>query len=291
MYKKILSVLFSTRIMAVLFLSYAISMAFGTFIESKYNTDTAQIWVYNAWWFEAIHLFFFINFFGNIRRYQLLNREKWATLLLHLSFIFIIIGAAITRYISFEGMMPIREKATENRFFSDKTFLTVFVDGDHKGEMKRRVFEKKVLFSQRIQNDFSLNNEFDGIPFKISKKTFIMGAKEFIKDDLNGEIYLKLVESSGGKRHEHFLKSGEVQNIHNLLFSLNKFTQGAVNINTLGQEYSVNMPFGGQFMRMADKYQGKVVKDATQKLMMRSLYNVGDAQFVFPDPAKKGVIA
>ncbi len=289
--KKIISFLFSTRLMAILFITYALSMGLGTFIESKYNTDTAKIWIYNAWWFEAIHVFFLINFIGNIKRYQLLKKEKWATLLLHLSFIFILIGAAITRYISFEGMMPIRENATENRFFSDKTFLTIFVDGEHDGSMRRRVFEKPVLFSQRIQNAFSLSDNFDKIPFEISKKTFIMGAKETIKEDKNGVVYFKLVESSGGKRHEHFLKSGEVQNIHNLLFSLNKETKGAVNINTLGAEYTVNMPFEGRFMRMADKMQGNVTKDATQPLMMRSLYSVGEAQFVFPEPAKKGVIA
>lgn len=48
--------------MAFLFLSYAAAMAIGTFIESEYNTDTARILIYNAKWFEAIHLFFLINF-------------------------------------------------------------------------------------------------------------------------------------------------------------------------------------------------------------------------------------
>jgi hypothetical protein len=59
-------------------------------------------------------------------------------LLLHLSWIFIISGAFVTRYISYEGMMPIREGAAENQFYSDKTFLTVFVDGDYKGDMRRK---------------------------------------------------------------------------------------------------------------------------------------------------------
>ena len=100
MEKKIYSILFSTRLMAILFLGFAVAMAAGTLIESKYNTDTARIWVYNAWWFEGIMLFFVINFIGNIKRYQLYKKEKWATLLLHLSWIFIISGAFITRYIS-----------------------------------------------------------------------------------------------------------------------------------------------------------------------------------------------
>ena len=122
-------------------------MAYGTFVESKYNTETARILVYNAWWFEGIMLIFVINFFGNIKRYNLLRKEKWETLLLHLSFIFIITGAFVTRYLSYEGMMPIREGAAENQFYSDKTYLTVFVDGEYKNEMKRRVYEKPLLLS------------------------------------------------------------------------------------------------------------------------------------------------
>lgn len=289
MEKKILSFLFSTRLMAVLFLVFAIAMAAGTFIESEYNTDTARIMVYNTKWFEAIMLFFMINFFGNIKRYQLYKKEKWATLLLHLSFIFIIAGAFITRYISFEGMMPIREGATSNQIFSDKTYLTVFVDGDYKGEMKRRVFEKPLLFSPVTNNNFSLSETFADIPFEVSYKNYVMGATETVVAKENGTLYLKMVESGGGSRHEHYLKNGEVANIHNVLFTLNKFTKGAVNINTTGGAYTIQTPFEGQFMRMADKFQGKVIKDSLQPLMMRSLYNVGGAQFVFPEPAVKGV--
>ncbi|MDO8316408.1 MAG: cytochrome c biogenesis protein CcsA [Flavobacterium sp.] len=288
--KKIFSFLFSTRLMAFLFISYAVAMATGTFIESKYNTDTAKILIYNAWWFEAIHVFFLINFIGNIKRYQLLKKEKWATLLLHLSFIFIITGAFVTRYISYEGMMPIREGASENQIFSDKTFLTVFVDGEFKGEMKRRVFEKQVLLSPATNNNFSISGKFADTPFEVEYENFIMGAKEYIKPDPKGTVFLKIVEAGDGGRHEHFLKDGEVQNIHNVLFSLNKFTDGAININTTGSAYTIQTPFEGNFMRMADKLEGKVTKDAAQPLMMRSLYSIGEMRFVFPDPAVKGIV-
>ena len=288
--KKLFSVLFSTRLMAILFLTFAIAMGAGTFIESKYNTDTARILVYNTWWFEAIMGFFMINFIGNIKRYQLLKKEKWATLLLHLAFVFIIAGAFITRYISFEGMMPIREGAAENQFYSDKTFLTLFVDGEYKGEMKRRVFEKPLLLSPVTNNDFTMKGDFAGKPFEVRYQNFIMGAKQYVKPDAKGTLYLKLVEAGDGGREEHFLKSGEVQNIHNVLFALNKFTEGAININTTGESYTIQMPFEGGFMRMADKLQGKVTKDIVQPLMMRSLYSIGEIRFVFPEPAVTGVI-
>ena len=290
--KKILSVigsiLFSTRLMALLFVSFAVAMAAGTFIESKYNTDTARIMIYNAWWFEAIMFVFVLNFIGNIKRYQLWKKEKWATLILHFSFIFILVGAFITRYISHEGMMPIREGETANEFFSDKTFLSVFIDGEYKGEMKRKTEEEPLLLSPVTNNDFAIKGKFDQTDYKIEYENFIMGATQKIVADKNGIQFLKMVESGGGERHEHYLKSGEVENIHNVLFSFNKFTQGAININTEGEVHSIQAPFEGDFMRMADKLQGKVALNKVEPLMMRSLYNLGGAQFVFPDPPLVG---
>jgi cytochrome c-type biogenesis protein CcsB len=288
MEKKISSVLFSTRLMAILFISYAVAMATGTFIESKYNTDTARIWIYNSWWFEAILLVFMINFIGNIKRYQLYKKEKWATLLLHLSFIFIIVGAAITRYISYEGMMPIREGATSNQFYSDKSFLTLFVDGQYEGQLKRRIFEKPLLLSSATKNYFSIQENFAEIPFEVEYKDFKFDAKQIIKESEQGYVYLKLVEAGTGMRQEHFLRQGEVQDIHNILFAVDKPTKGAINIDT--KNNTISSPFEGQFMRMADKLQGKVGKDSVQELMYRSLYNFGTTQFVLPDMPKKGII-
>lgn len=288
---KIISFLSSTRLMAFLFIVFALAMGIGTFIEDAYNTDTARIYIYNAKWFEAIMLVFVINFFGNMKRYQLHKKEKWATLLLHLSFILIITGAFVTRYISFEGMMPIREGAIENQFYSDRAYLTVLIDGEHQGAMRRKSFEKHLLLSPVANNDFSMSDKFSDIPFEIEYKDFILGAKEVIKEDPNGVHYLKMVEQTEGTRHDHYLKEGEVQSIHNILYAFNKPTDGAVNINKDGDNYTISTPFEGTFMRMADQMQGGVVKDSVQPLMFRSLYNMSGAMFVIPDPAIKGSIA
>ena len=298
MEKKIFSFLFSTRLMAVLFIGFAAAMAAGTFIEDHYNTDTARNIVYNTWWFEAIMVFFVINFIGNIKRYQLQKKENWATLLLHLSFILIIVGAFVTRYISYEGMMPIREGESTNIIYSDKAYLTVMVDGDYQGEMKRKTFEKSLILAPEVKgdsflsffanNDFTLGGEFSDVPFKVVHEEFIMNASETMKPNENGQLMIKMVESSGGTRHEHFLKEGEVQNLHNVLFAFNKYTEGAINITKIADAYTIQTPFEGDFMRMADKLQGKVVKNDVQPLMLRSLYNIGGAQFVFPDEAVKG---
>ena len=289
MQKKIASILFSTRIMAVLFLIFAVAMAMGTFIENWYSIETARILIYNTWWFEGIMLFLLINFIGNIKRYKLHKREKWSTLLLHLSFILILIGAFITRYISYEGIMPIREGETVNTFMTQESYLTFFLDGEINGNARRRVLQEDVLFGPEVENDYSLNTDFNGQPVSFEVTNFIHGAEEALVPTEDGENYLKIVEAGDGNRHDHYLKQGEVSNIHNVLFTLNSPQDGAINIqvNENG-EYLIDSPFDGTYMRMADQKQGELVKDSTQTLMLRSLYNIGSMQFVIPEPLVRG---
>ena len=289
MQKKIASILFSTRIMAVLFIIFAVAMAMGTFIESWYSIETARILIYNTWWFEGIMLFLLINFIGNIKRYQLYKKEKWSTLLLHLAFILILIGAFITRYISYEGIMPIREGETTNTFMTQESYLTFFVDGEIDGNARRRVLQEDVLFGPEVENDYTLNSDFNGQPVKFEVTNFIHGAEEALVPTEDGDNYLKIVEAGDGNRHDHYLKQGEVSNIHNTLFTLNSPQDGAINIQvTEDGEYLIDSPFEGTYMRMADQKQGELVKDSTQTLMLRSLYNLGAMQFVIPEPVIKG---
>lgn len=288
MQNKIASILFSTRLMAVLFLVFAIALGLGTFIENWYSTETAKVWIYNALWFEIIMAFFVINFAGNIKRYQLYKKEKWSTLLLHLSFIFILVGAFVTRYISYEGMMPIREGATENSILSQKTYLTTFIDGEINGEPMRRVVEEEVLLAPGASNEFEFNTDYNGQPVKFEIIDYIHGAEEGLVEDPEGENFLKIVEAGGGERHDHYIKEGEISSIHNVLFTFNKPTEGAINIHYEDGEYKLSSPFEGTYMTMATQAKGEVVKDSLQPLHLRSLYNMAGMQFVLPDPVVKG---
>ncbi|MCC8359041.1 cytochrome c biogenesis protein [Salinimicrobium sediminilitoris] len=288
MQKKIASIIFSTRLMAFLFIVFALALGIGTFVENYYSTATAKVWIYNALWFEVIMAFFVVNFVGNIFRYGLHKKEKWSSLLLHLSFILILVGAFVTRYISYEGMMPIREGATENTFLSEKTFLTTFIDGEIDGEPRRRVVEEDVLLAPGASNEFTFNTDYNGQPVKLEIIDYIHGAEEGLVEDPEGENYLKIVEAGGGDRHDHYIKEGEVSNIHNVLFALNKPTEGAINITLENGEYSISSPFEGTYMRMADQLQGEVAADSVQTLLLRSLYNMAGMQFVLPDPVIRG---
>src|SRR5690554_456390 len=295
MLKKIASVLFSTRLTAVLFIVFAVAMAAGTFLDASSETPptpyTREL-IYNAWWFEAIMAIFVVNFIGNIFRYNLHKPKMWASLMLHVSLILVIFGAFVTRYIGFEGVMHIREGQTENSILSEETYLDVFIDGDYMVDgvaQRRKLKPKKLRLSERLNNNFEINTDYKGQEVTIKYKDFIKGAKEGLTPDETGEEYLKIVESEGGERHDHWVKNGEVSNIHNILFAVNKPTEGAINITTHDDgSYTVSSPFEGNYLRMADQFEGAVVADSVQDFNLASLYQLGGIGFVIPEPLIKG---
>ena len=293
MLDKLAKILFSTRLTAILFISFATAMAVGTFMDAGMDTSPTPYTrnlIYNTWWFEGIMVFFVINFVGNIFRFRLYKKAKWATLTLHLAFIFILLGAFITRYVGFEGMIAIREGATENKFLSQKTYLTTYIDGDYEidGVPQRLPIEREVDFSSRLQYDFNIETTYNDQPISISLEKFIGGAEEDIVPDETGEEYLKIVEAGNDGPHNHFLKSGQVQSIHNVLIALDKPTDGAINITRDGNLLNIESPFEGEYMTMATGNTGKLVKDSLQQLNLRSRYVIGNMQMVFPKPVVKG---
>lgn len=101
---RVLQTLFcSMKVVIVLIAIYAIACAIATFIENDYGTIAARAWVYGAFWFELLHLWLLLSLIGCFLTSKAWQRKKYASLLLHASFIVIIIGAGITRHYGFEG--------------------------------------------------------------------------------------------------------------------------------------------------------------------------------------------
>jgi hypothetical protein len=62
----------------------------------------------------------------------------------------------------------------------------------------------------------TIANKFADTDFEVEYKSFILGAKEIVKRIPKNSLF-KISEAGDGGREEHFLKEGEVQNIHNVL--------------------------------------------------------------------------
>lgn len=126
---KQLRFLFTPAMMAILFIILAIAMAAATFIENGYGADTARSMVYNSRWFELLFLLLVINLAGQIVIYKLYRREKLTVMIFHLAFIVMVIGAAVTRYTGYDGMMHIREGQTTTSSFSSGNELLIELSG------------------------------------------------------------------------------------------------------------------------------------------------------------------
>lgn len=286
--KNILNFLYSTRLMAVLFILFATAMGVATFIENDFGTQTSKALVYNSWWFEAIMVFFVINFFGNIFRYRLYKKEKWPVLLFHGAFIFIILGAAITRYIGHEGIMLINEGETTNLYLSETTYVNVIVDN---GSLQKPEINKPILLSAWGKNTWSYTDDFQGKEYKVELAAYIPWAEKKLVEDENGEEHLLFIESSSGSRHEHYIKEGTIQNIHNVLVGFNSSNNEA-NINIIKQNDSLKIrsKSAGSYQVMATQQTGNVTKDSVQEFKTRALYNLAGLPFVVPQFPTKGTM-
>lgn len=272
--------IFSSPILAlVLLLVFAVSMATATFIENDFGTATAWIKVYDAWWFELVMLGLGICFIANISKYRLWRKEKWAILLFHLAFIIVLIGAGVTRYYSYGGIMRIREGATSNTIILDKNYLQVHI---HKAGQTQHL-KKEIYFSPLEENTFSLETRFDETEFIISHKDFVADAiPEIVDDTENGVPILEIVVTSGNGRETLYLEKGEVEEIgsHKHKIGFEAEEKGIVNLHEKEGEFTISSPEALDFFIMTDQTAGSIKADTLQALTLRTLYSVGDFSFV-----------
>ncbi len=294
--QKLQNILISTRTMAVLLLVYAFSMAYATFLENDYGTPTAKALIYEAKWFEVLMLLLIMNFVGNIARYRLLRREKWPVLMFHLAFILIFIGGAVTRYISYEGQMPIREGKTSNEIITDRNFFKIQIE--EKGDvlnykdipymMIPDLARENTLIAKIMPHRFSAAYDFHGEKISVRQVGYVQRKKDSLMADRNGTEYLHFVFAGTRGRENHYLKSGETKSINGTLITYNRPIEGAIEFKSEGGQIFIKTPVDATYMTMATKATGNTVKNTYQPLVLRSLYTINDLRIVVPQGLAKG---
>ena len=278
--KKIVQFFFSTRLTGILLFLFAMAMAIATFIENDYGTPTAKAYIYNAKWFESILLLLAINFAGNIEKYKLFKWEKLPILLFHLSFIIIILGAAITRYIGFEGVMPIAEGKTEHLIISNQTYLYVKVDNLN----VQKQYEHPIIFSEFMNHDYSKSIQFKGEKITFNLLNYVPTAtrevERFVED---GDTIISIVVPSESGRETHYVKSGDIKAIQGVGFAVNRSIDGAINLFQENGVWKIKSPFNGSKIIMGTQKTDSIVKNSTTDFQLRTLYRFGDVQFVAPE--------
>jgi len=213
--------------MGVLLLLFAFSIGAATFIENDFGTMAAKAVIYNAVWFDVLLALLAVNLVVNIFRYKMYRLQKFTVFLFHLAFLIVLLGAAITRFVSFEGMMHLREGEQLSTILSDRTYVEArVIYGDN--EVRT---EKHVLLSVLTPTAYHDRLTVGDKHVKFEAVKYIPNAHEVVSNGNSGPAMITLVASSGGGRKNFYLKEGESQSVDGFVVKFGgDFDEAAVNI-------------------------------------------------------------
>ena len=268
---------FSMGSAVVFFLIFGVASGAATIIESMYNTQTAWALVYGAGWFALIQLILGVNLVYNIYEYRLFKLKKLPVLIFHLSFLFILVGAGITRYFGFEGQMNIRENDRSNEIRSMQSYIQMISSDDNN---TYTVSEPKYI-SSTIGNDFNLRLKIYDKLATLEYKDFIPNAIPAWIDSPNGEPVLELLFSDESNSESVTMKLGDKFEVGDMSFSFGaKPTRSKyIQIYLKDGKFYIKTNQDISYMVMSDMSKGQLPKDTEVEFAGLRLYSMGGVNF------------
>ncbi len=275
--------------MAVLMIMMIVVLALATFVESAYGTQVAWALVYGTHWFEMLFFLVALNLVGVLFRQKLFHRKKIIVFLFHIAFILILAGAAITRFISFEGNMHIRENDLSNSMLSDNAFLDVllFSGGDTVSS------GKEVMLTELTPRSYRMRTHVGGDRVKIRSTGYLSNAMEQYVASPGGVPFLQVMlvteqQSSVG------IPSGSTARALGMRVSFNaEDTTAMLRFRSEGEEIFLQAPFSVSVMQMGGEVDETY--EAWQPVPVREgrLYTMGHIRMAlqnFLPSAKKQLV-
>lgn len=110
----------------VLLLLYGFGLAVATFIEKYHGTAAAKAMIYYSPLFFLLQFLLVANFLVIAVKYQYLKLRRWGLMLVHTSFIIILLGALTSFQFGEEGILHIREGESTDQIAVRQGDLTTF---------------------------------------------------------------------------------------------------------------------------------------------------------------------
>ncbi|ECQ0491011.1 cytochrome C biogenesis protein [Campylobacter jejuni] len=275
--KNIIKSIGDLRVSVVLFLLFALFCALATFIESAYGTPTAWAMVYDTFWFEYIQLLLGINLLCGMFRYKMFGLKKLPLMIFHISFLFILVGSAMTRYAGFEGILPIREHTQNSLIESSKTSLRISAIKD--GERYSAVNDR-YIGNLPFANSFKLKLNLGDDQAVLKYKDLILNAHYTYKENNNSDPLLVLMPSQKGSQGVDVkFEKGEVKNIEGVNFAFMNDNVKAPFVK-IDENLTLSSSENLHFLSMLDgqNLDLKIGEKANAK--ERRLYEINDISFV-----------
>ena len=279
--KKILSFLGSMQTMLVLMSIFALSSGYATFVENDYGIITAKADIYNARWFEMLLTLLTFNLIYNIFKYKMFTLKKAPIFIFHIAFIVIILGAAITRFIGFEGTMNIREGSASSVMTSSQTYFGV----DAIFKDKKESTSEPVFLSKRSSNYLSSSLTVGDKDIDVKLIQYIPDAIETsVEDKENGIATLNMMVSGGGKRGQTIsLSFGNFQDNGEYILDFGSnatFNKPVISIYLKDGKLFMKHNMVIKYLKMNDRSSGELPATEIEPFATRTLFTIGESSFV-----------
>ena len=275
--KKIKSTLFSMLTTSCLVVIFGVAIAYATFIENDYGTDTAKILVYEAGWFNLLLGFAAFNLIGSLFYYKAFLLKRWSMVLFHLAFLIILAGAAITRFYSYEGMLHIREGKSSNQLISSDTYIEV----EAKSGESVVSDDWKVRFSPYTRNAFSKEMAVNGGKLAIEVLDYVPTAMEDIVADEGGKPLLSFILlNRNGARRDVVLEAAENMTSNGFTVSFEgKSEEADLYVRRSGMKLLMQAKDSVKVVSMTGKTEQTFPAGQAFELSSKGMYQVGDRIF------------
>jgi cytochrome c-type biogenesis protein CcsB len=192
-FRRVLKHFFSYPFIVAMLFILGSGAAVATFIESMYDTQSAKIAVYDALWYEVAMVLLSVSMIGLMIQSRMWTRK--GAFFIHAAFVLILVGAGLTRYFGYEGVVHIREGMSENEMISVKSYLHV--------QTPRGLLEYPLSLSQIGNNDFSFKEIINGKTLHVRYKGYRAAPKGkagtlYLIVTYDGESQNVMVEGGSG---------------------------------------------------------------------------------------------
>ena len=273
MIKKLLSMKMAVIVMFI----FGIAIGIATFIENDFGTQSARALIYKAKWFEWFLAYFIIILIYQIIKYKS-YKTRFPVFLFHLAFVVIALGALITRYIGYEGIMHIREGQSSNQMISDIKVLQLYAKSDDGNNS----FEMPLFLSTMTKNHIEKTLNIGSHTLKIKLLEYLPTTNYKIVKDDNGKTVLELKISNGGMGKLYYISSGEIKDFDTFYIAYNakNLPKDKPVFNIGGDSnLSVDFPFSMNAFNMDTKEQ-KLLPTGKNDLHTKILYSFGGVNVV-----------
>ncbi len=281
---KLLNKIFSMQIGAILLLLFALSCAVATFIENDFGTESAFALIYGSWWFGFIQLWLVVLIIYNMFRYDLFKIEKLPALVFHISFLLILVGAGLTRYVGFEGTIHIREGQTQNIMNSSESYVQI------KTMKNDKIYSKSEpkLFSYVGGNSFNMSLDIDGKNATFEYEKIVPNAVQKVVESKNDKPIISLMLSQKGERpFEIVLNEGEEKqagNLHVKFLSpsqkIDKSKKNYFYVSLDKDKFYLTSDKEISWYKMSDNTKGEYKANTQIHFKKKQLYGIDDINIV-----------